>query len=163
MRTPHALTTDQRGFEVEEDCSTVEVEVNGFKFIKAIANCNEAAIAEVNAPSKVDEKAPREVGTSQRSNESLINSLANTTANPSVIGKKNESRTLGIVIKRNESKREDERKTFFIVISFYSRYDETRTLVTAAYAEEESGYAVKSVPIEADPRKPHAQGVRRSV
>ena len=70
-------------------------------------------VAEVNAPNKVDEEAPREVG-SNRSQRSIG---AHTTANQSPIGKK----------------------------------DESETSVVKRIAEEESGYAVKSVPNETDP------------
>ena len=134
MRTPHALTTDQRGFEVEEDCSTFEVEVNQFK---VITNCIEVATAEVNAPTKVDEeKAPREVGSSLKLIESFPLSGAHNCKSIE-IGKKNESETSVVVTKRcNESERFD--------IGINKRI-----------VKEESGYAVKSVPIEADPRMPH--------
>ena len=74
----------------------------------------------------------------------VINSLAHTTAKPA-IGKK-----------KTKSKFEVDGKTFCIVINGDSRY-ESRTLGidTQRIAEEESGYAVKSDPLEADPRKPH--------
>ena len=135
--------------------------VKEFKSVNAIANCIEVAAAEVTAPStdlrrrdgslRVQDD-PEVKGQRSRSSR-VTNSLAHATANPA-IGKK-----------KAESKFEVEWKAFYIVVNRGSRY-ESRTLdiVTSIkrIAEEESGYAVKSVPIEADPRKPYAQGVRRS-
>ena len=47
------------------------------------------------------------------------------------------------------------------------KFDESRTLDTVIkkmYADrEESGLAVKSFPVDADPRKPHVRDVRCSV
>ena len=63
--TPHAPSSIQRADSRSRRTSRREVEVNGFKSSNAIANCIEVDAAEVTAPNKVDEKAHREVGSSQ--------------------------------------------------------------------------------------------------
>ena len=114
-------------------------EVNEFKSVNAIVICTKVNTAKATAPKKIDKKAPREVGTGQvRGRSRVINSLVHTTASLRS-GRRGTSRgrsalSLSVITKSyNESKRFD--------------------IIT--YAEEEAGYAVKSGPIEADPRKTH--------